>query len=256
MLVRRIARPLLSAAFIGQGIDALRRPQLAAEAARPMLDGLKKLPGPAATKVPDDAEMVARINAFVQTAGGLLLASGRLPRVASAALACSVLPGSLGGHIFWTEPDPARKAQQRREFLIDLSLIGGLMIAAVDTEGRPSLGWRGRHAAKRASETVASALTVASGGAMLGATGEKVSRGLQAGTAYGRQLADTATDKAGPLLDVAGERAAGLAGVVRERAPELAETVRERGAELAETALGRGTELAQAVGRRAGKRFS
>jgi hypothetical protein len=35
MLIRRVTRPLLSAAFIGQGIDALRSPHRAAETARP-----------------------------------------------------------------------------------------------------------------------------------------------------------------------------------------------------------------------------
>jgi uncharacterized membrane protein YphA (DoxX/SURF4 family) len=144
----------LSAVFIGQGVDAMRNPQRAAETARPTVEGLKKLPEPVATKVPSDPEVLARVNAAVQIGGGLLLASGKLPRVASAALACTVIPGSLGGHLFWTESDQEQMAQRRREFLNDLSLIGGLMIASVDTEGKPSLGWRGRRAARRASDAV------------------------------------------------------------------------------------------------------
>ena len=160
MLIRRVARPLLSAVFIGQGIDALRSPQRAAETARPTVEGLRKLPEPVATMVPQDLVTLARINAGVQIGGGLLLASGKIPRVASVALACTVVPGSLGGHLFWTESDPERKAQQRRDFLTDLSLIGGLMIASVDTEGKPSLGWRGRRAARRASKAVSAALPV------------------------------------------------------------------------------------------------
>ena len=74
--------------------------------------------------------------------------------LASAALALTVVPGSLGGHTFWTESDPQRKADERRAFLTDISLIGGLIIAAVDTEGKPSLGWRGRRAARKVSEAV------------------------------------------------------------------------------------------------------
>jgi hypothetical protein len=31
-------------------------------------------------------------------------------------------------------------------------MLGGLLLAATDTEGRPSLGWRARKAAKRASK--------------------------------------------------------------------------------------------------------
>src|SRR3981189_2673142 len=136
MLIRRIARPMLSAAFISRGIDALRSPKSAADAARPTLEGLSKLPDPVGTNVPSNAETVARVNAAVQIGGGLLLATGRLPRVASAALALTVVPGSLGGQRFWSESDPQRKADERRAFLTDVSLIGGLIIAAVDTEGK------------------------------------------------------------------------------------------------------------------------
>jgi uncharacterized membrane protein YphA (DoxX/SURF4 family) len=268
MLVRRIARPLLSAVFIGQGVDALRSPQQAADTARPTLEGLKKLPDPAAAKVPSDPEAVARINAVVQIGGGLLLASGKLPRLASAALACTVIPGSLGGHLFWTEPDPARKAQQRREFMTDLSLIGGLMIASVDTEGKPSLGWRGRRAARRATEAVSAALPVgaAASGSVLETVGGRLGHGLQTGADRGRELAEVASERAAPLLDAAKERGAELADVARERGVELAEVARERGAELAETAKERGvelagvtrergTELAQETRKRARKRY-
>src|ERR1700754_3135772 len=137
MLIRRIARPMLSAVFISRGVDALRSPKLAADAARPTLEGLSKLPDPVGTNVPSDAETVARVNAAVQIGGGLLLASGKLPRLASAALAFTVIPGSLGGHTFWNQPDAQRKAEERRAFMTDLSLLGGLIIAAVDTEGKP-----------------------------------------------------------------------------------------------------------------------
>jgi uncharacterized membrane protein YphA (DoxX/SURF4 family) len=279
MLVRRVARPLLSAVFIGQGVDALRSPQRAAETARPTVEGLQKLPESAAAKVPSDPETLARINAAVQIAGGLLLASGRLPRVASATLACTVIPGRLGDHLFWTAKDQEQKAQQRREFLTDLSLIGGLMIASVDTEGKPSLGWRGRRAAKRATEAVAAALPAgaASNGEALGTVGEKVGHGLHVGAERGLELAEVAGEKAAPLLEaarergaelaevalergaelaeVALERGAELAGVARERGAELAEATRERGAEFADTARGRGGELAETARRRARRRF-
>ena len=253
MLIRRVARPLLSAVFIGQGIDALRSPQRAAETARPTVEGLRKLPEPVATMVPKDPVTLARINAGVQIGGGLLLASGKIPRVASVALACTVVPGSLGGHLFWTESDPERKAQQRRDFLTDLSLIGGLMIASVDTEGKPSLGWRGRRAARRASKAVSAALPVgaASGGAVLGTVGEKVGHGLQTGAERGRELADVASERVAPLLDVARERGAELAEVARERGSELAGVARERGAELADTARVRGVDWAETARKRA-----
>ena len=154
MLIRRIARPLLSVAFIGQGVDALRNPKPAADAARPALEGMRKLPDPVGTNLPSDAETFARINAAVQVGGGLLLATGKLPRLASAALAFTVIPGSLGGHMSGPRSIPSATPTNRRAFMTDLSLLGGLIIAAVDTEGKPSLRWRGRRAARKVSEAV------------------------------------------------------------------------------------------------------
>jgi uncharacterized membrane protein YphA (DoxX/SURF4 family) len=242
MLIRRIARPLLSAVFIGQGVDALRSPKPAADAARPTLEGLQKLPDPIGTKVPRDAETFARINAAVQIGGGLLLATGKVPRVASAALAATVIPGNLGAHMFWNEVDPQRKAQKRRDFLTDLSLLGGLIIASADTAGKPSLGWRGRRAAERASEALSSALP--GGDSTTSDLAEKVGHGLQVGAERGRELAVVAGEKSAPYLEAARKRGAELAETARERGAELAETARERGAEFAEVARERGAEFA------------
>jgi uncharacterized membrane protein YphA (DoxX/SURF4 family) len=254
MLIRRIARPMLSAVFISRGIDALRSPKPAADAARPTLEGLSKLPDPVGTNVPSNAETVARANAAVQIGGGLLLATGKLPRVASAALALTVVPGSLGGHTFWSESDPQRKADERRAFLTDVSLIGGLIIAAADTEGKPSLGWRGRRAAKKVSEAMTAALPVgaATGSALAdSALAEKVGHGLQVGAERGRELAHVARERGAELADVARERAPVLAEAARERAAELAEVARERSAELAEVARDRGGEWAEVARERA-----
>jgi uncharacterized membrane protein YphA (DoxX/SURF4 family) len=249
---------MLAATFIGRGVEALRSPKPAADAARPTLEGLSKLPDPVGANVPTNAETVARVNGAVQIGAGLLLATGRLPRFASATLALSVVPGSLGGHAFWNQTDPGRKADERRAFLADISLIGGLIIAAVDTEGKPSLGWRGRRAARKVSDAVASALPVgaASSGALADSElADRVSHGLAVGAERGREFAhlalergsefaDVARERGGELADVALERGAELADVARERAPELASLARERAPELASLARERGTELA------------
>jgi gas vesicle protein len=201
----------------------------------------------------------------VQIGGGLLLASGKLPRLASAALALSVVPGSLGGHTFWSESDPQRKADERRAFLTDISLIGGLIIAAVDTEGKPSLGWRGRRAAHKVSEAVTAALPVgaATGGALADSQlAEKVGHGLQVGAERGREVAHVARERGAEIAEVARERgpewaelarkrSAEIADVARERGPELAELARKRSAEIADVARGRGAEWADVARERA-----
>ncbi|WP_159234733.1 DoxX family protein [Mycolicibacterium vanbaalenii] len=260
MLIRRVARPMLSAVFISRGVEALRSPKPAADATRQTLEELSKLPDPVGTNVPSDAETVARVSAAVQIGGGLLLATGKLPRVASAALALSVVPGSLGGHAFWNESDPGRKAEERRAFVTDVSLIGGLIIAALDTEGRPSLGWRGRRAARKMSEAVSSALPAghSSGGSLADSEfAEKVGHGLHVGAERGSKLAHVARERGGELAEVARERGGELASewaeVARDRGGDLAVAAKTRGGELAEVARARAPELAEVARGRSGE---
>jgi uncharacterized membrane protein YphA (DoxX/SURF4 family) len=266
MLIRRIARPLLSAVFIGQGVHSLRNPKPAAEAAAPAVDGLRALPDPVGSRVPADAETFAQINAAVQIGGGLLLATGRLPRVASAALALTVVPGNLGAHMFWQESDPERRAEKRQAFLSDLSLVGGLMIASADTAGKPSLGWRGRRAAERLSERVSSALP-GSDDALDSELAGKIVHGLQAGAERGRELASTVAERSAPyaeaafergreLASTAAEKSAPYAEAARKRGEKLAETARERGLEFAETARDRGSEWADTAREEIGDRVT
>jgi uncharacterized membrane protein YphA (DoxX/SURF4 family) len=247
MLIRRIARPLLSAAFIGQGINSLLNPKPAAEAAAPAVDGLRSLPDPLGSSIPADAETFAQINAAVQIGGGLLLATGRVPRIASAALAFTVVPGNLGAHTFWTETDPERKAEKRQAFLSDISLLGGLMIASADTAGKPSLGWRGRRAAERLSERVSDVLPGSDDGLLDSELAERIAHRLQAGAERGRELASTAAERSAPLAEAALERGRELASTAAERSAPLADAARKRGRELASTAAEKSAPLAEAA---------
>jgi uncharacterized membrane protein YphA (DoxX/SURF4 family) len=247
MLIRRIARPLLSAVFVGQGVASLLKPKAAAEAAAPTVDGLRALPDPVGSNVPADARTFAQITAAVQVGGGILLATGKMPRLASAALAFTVLPANLGAHMFWNETDPQRKAEKRQALLTDLSLLGGLMIAAADTEGKPSLGWRGRRAAERLSERVSSALPGSDDGLLDSEVAERIVRGLQVGAERGRELASTAAERSAPYAEAALERGRELASTAAERSAPLAEAARKRGEKLASTARARGAELAESA---------
>ncbi len=242
----------MSAVFIGQGIDSLRNPKPAAEAAAPTVDGLRALPDPVGSSIPSDPQTFAQINAAVQIGGGLLLATGKAPRIASAALAFTVLPANLGAHMFWSESDPQVKAQKRKDFLTDLSLLGGLIIASADTAGKPSLGWRGRRAAERLSERVSSALPGSDDGfdADFGELGEKIAHGLQVGAERGRELASTAAERSAPYAEAALERGRELAGTAAERGAPLAKKARQRGEELASTAAEKSAPLAKKARKR------
>ncbi len=258
MLIRRIARPLLSVVFIGQGIDSLRNPKLAAEAAAPAVGGLQALPGPVGSSIPSDPQTFAQINAAVQIGGGLLLATGKMPRVASAALALTVLPANLGAHMFWTEADPQRKAEKRQGFLTDLSLLGGLLIASADTAGKPSLGWRGRRAAERLSERVSSALPGSHDELEpdFGELGERIVHGLHVGAERGRELASTAAERTAPLAEAALERGRELASTAAERGAPLAEKARKRSEKLASEAAEKAAPLAEKARKRSEKLVS
>ncbi len=146
-VVRRIARPLLSAMFISGGIDALRHAPQMAPVAEPVAPPIaRRVP-----YLPEDPETLVKINGAVQVGAGLMFALGRFPRLSAALLAGSLVPTTLAGHRFWEEEDATRRAQQRIHFFKNLSMLGGLMLAAVDTEGRPGLAWRARHASQHAA---------------------------------------------------------------------------------------------------------
>lgn len=151
-VIRRLARPMLAAVFVSSGIDVLRRPGPRVEVAAPVATKVAE-PLP----LPSDPEQLVKINAAVQVVAGSLLALGYVPRLAATALAASLVPTTLAGHRFWEEDDPARRSQQQIHFLKNLGLLGGLALAIVDTEGAPSLGWRGRQAARRARRKVSEA---------------------------------------------------------------------------------------------------
>lgn len=250
MLIRRVARPMLATTFIARGVDALRSPKAAADAARPTLEGLSNLPEPVGPNVPTNAETVAKVTAGVQIGAGLLLATGKLPRFASAALAVSVVPGSLGAHAFWNEADPERKATERRAFLSDVGLIGGLVIASVDTEGKPSLGWRGRRAARKLGETVSGAMPSGSNNALIDSDlvdriGDGLQTGLHVGAERGREFAHVARERGAELAELARERGPEYAELARDRSAEFAEVAQKRGSKLVDRARDRAPELAE-----------
>jgi len=144
-VTRVVARPLLASIFIAGGIDALRNPAPKAKLAEPVTSAIAGV----VPSLPDDAELLVRANAAVQVGAGACLALGKVPRLSAALLAGSLVPTTFGGHRFWEETDPLKRAQQRTHFLKNASLLGALILAAADTGGAPSIGWRARHLRRR-----------------------------------------------------------------------------------------------------------
>lgn len=143
-LLRMAGRPMLASMFIVGGMSSVRRPEEVTPFAEPVVRPIKeRVPA-----MPERTEDTVRLNGGVQVVAGVLLGLGRLPRLSALALAATLVPTTLAGHRFWAAEDPADRAQQRIHFLKNLSMLGGLLIAADDTAGAPSWLWRGRHTAR------------------------------------------------------------------------------------------------------------
>jgi putative oxidoreductase len=145
-VVRRLARPLLAAMFIDGGLDALRHPSSRVAKAAPVVH---QLAGP--LHLPDNPELLIRANGAAMVAAGGLFAVGKLPRLSALVLAGTIVPTTMAGHRFWEEADPVQKRNQRTHFLKNLGLLGGTLLAVVDTGGKPGMPWRARRAAKDAA---------------------------------------------------------------------------------------------------------
>jgi len=150
--VHTVARALLAAVFIRSGVQAFTDPDKLADRAKPFAD--KWGPTLDSVGLPTDARTLVKLNGGVQAASGLLLATNTLTRPAALALAGSLVPTTMAGHDFWAHEEPAQKAAHRTQFLKNLGLLGGLLLAAVDTEGKPGLAWRTGHLADHAQDSV------------------------------------------------------------------------------------------------------
>lgn len=211
-MIRRIARPLLGSIFVYTGYTGLTSdPGRKADTVAPLVEkATEALPDSRA--IPTSARSWVRINAGVQLGGGLLLATGRAPRAASLALAGTLVPATVVDHPFWAEADPEARREQQLHFVKNLSLLGGLLIAGFDTEGKPGLTWRARRAAGRASERVSDTVSaIAPGNHDDGNSWQERAHAAQeyGATAIGRAKPAVvgAVEKAKPAIGDAVERA-------------------------------------------------
>jgi uncharacterized membrane protein YphA (DoxX/SURF4 family) len=137
---------MLSSMFITGGLDALLKPGPKA----PVAEDVAPKIASNVEFLPEDTEQLIRINGAVQVVAGSLLALGRMPRLSALVLAASLVPTTAAGHRFWEEQDKGQRQAQQIHFFKNVSMLGGLLLAAVDTEGKPGVAWRTRHAVEHA----------------------------------------------------------------------------------------------------------
>ena len=130
-LLRAFARPMLAASFVIDGVDAIARPQRHVEKLEKVMPTFEKAGLP--PLLTSDATMLTRVSGAVSVVAGLGLATGTAPRSCAAVLAALNLPLTLVNNPVWTVRNKAQRGG---------AVGAGLLLAAVDREGKPSLAWR------------------------------------------------------------------------------------------------------------------
>jgi uncharacterized membrane protein YphA (DoxX/SURF4 family) len=253
MLIRRIARPLLAGVFIAGGIAALRdlksHAELVGPPLEPALDMVAKVVP--VEQLPSTITLL-KVDAGIKIGAGLLLATGKAPRLASGALAATLVPTTVVGHRFWEIDDPEQRMNHQVHFMKNLGLLGGLLLAAADTGGKPSLTWRARRASKTSAATAellhrditegASDLSKRAGEL----TGQLTGQAADTASRYGSQAAD--------LAGKAGKRLAKRRELARAQAEKLSARAGKRAEHAAKRARKAGKQ-AKKVGRKVSKQL-
>jgi putative oxidoreductase len=202
--LRDLARPMLASIFVTQGLEVFQHPERVSALAEPVVKPLaERVPA-----VPAETEHAVRINAAVQVGAGTLLGLGLAPRLSALAIAGTMVPTTLAGHRFWEAEDDQDRKRQRIEFLKNVTMVGGLLLAAGDTEGNPSLAWRRRQAAKRANRQLA---------------------GLRLATRSAADSASAVGDQAALAYAAMTDAAKAAVGYLTEAAETIADAARKNG---------------------------
>jgi putative oxidoreductase len=155
--LRTAARAMLASVFVVSGVRVVLNPDPGAAAAKRVTDKVGPLIEKVDPRLPTDARSLVQLKAGADVVAGLMLATGRLARPAAAVLAAGLVPTTFAGHPFWTLPQPER-TQHETHFLKNLALLGGLLLAAADTEGKPGLKYRTTHAVDRSQRSIQHAM--------------------------------------------------------------------------------------------------
>lgn len=98
-------------------------------------------------------KVLARLIGGTQIGAGVCFALGKSARLAATVLA---VISALNGYVEWRSADISSKQgrdARRKQLLKNVSLTGGVLLASVDTAGKPSLAWRAEHLAADARKS-------------------------------------------------------------------------------------------------------
>jgi len=186
-LLRAAARTMLASYFVINGVKAVWKPQSLVADAEPVANAIvpvitRIVPAEIAGRIPEDTVTLVRVTGALQAVGGLALATGLGRRFGALALASTLVPQTVAKHPFWRRTDVEQRAEDRAAFVKSVAILGGVLIASADTEGKPGLVWRAEDSRKRVGRGASRAADVA---------GAKVKRG---GRSLRRQAKQTAKE--------------------------------------------------------------
>lgn len=136
-MLRSLARPLLASWFVYGAVESLVEPATRAARSTPVVKPVLDEVG-----LDVDVEDLVRIHGAATLAAAATLAMSRTPRTAGLALAGLTAVMACAGRPFWLIDDEQVRASERERFVINLSLLGGTMLAA-------TAGHSARHQARK-----------------------------------------------------------------------------------------------------------
>ncbi|MFY9808603.1 MAG: DoxX family membrane protein [Pseudonocardiaceae bacterium] len=146
MLLSRVARPLLAAVSVANGVDTLMNPKPKIEAVTPLL---AKVPAPVSPA------LAVQAGAAVKVAAGLMMGLGWAPRIAATVLAVDLIPTTVAEQPFGSGGSPDARKNRQQHFLSNLGLLGGLLLATGGPRGKSLLGKVARKTAKKRAKKLA-----------------------------------------------------------------------------------------------------
>jgi len=149
-ITRRLARPLLASTFLVGSFQVLKDPTPVLDRARGFSEKVAPWARSQGIPLPEDPALLARLHAATQLTAAAALVTGKAPRLSAAVLAASLVP-STAAALKQESADPSTtRRDQVQHAARNASLVGGLVLASLDTEGRPGVAWRTRRAARDA----------------------------------------------------------------------------------------------------------
>lgn len=121
---QRLARPLFAGIFIMGGLDSARNPDGKREKADAVVPKITEPFG-----LSGDTATFVRVNGVAQLVAASAFALGVLPRLAAGTLFATLVPTTLAGHRFWEEDSADARNAQELQFLKNLAIMGGLLLA-------------------------------------------------------------------------------------------------------------------------------